>query len=75
MKSGGDAKQKVQFISSRGQVFSEDTAVQELINQPYFVLKIDDLKEFNVICEKSFSYKNYKFNISVQEKPIYDNIK
>ena len=45
------------------------------MQNPYFTLKIDEEREYNIICEKSFSYKNYKFRISEKEKPIYDRCK
>ena len=43
--------------------------------EPYFILKISDQKEYNVLSERSFSYKNYKFYLDEQEMGIYNNCK
>jgi hypothetical protein len=38
-------------------------------------MKLDNLREFNVMSEKSFSLRNKKFTLNAEEKAIYDTCK
>ena len=63
-----DMKGEKIFISSEGILLDkEQSTVSDLLNQPYFTIKVGDTNGYNVICEKSFSYKNFKFIIQDSE--------
>lgn len=38
-------------------------------------MKIDNITEYNVLSEKSFSFRNQKFTLNGEEKIMYDNCK
>jgi hypothetical protein len=38
-------------------------------------MKIDNMTEFNIMSEKSFSLRNQKYTLTPDEKMIYDNCK
>lgn len=49
--------------------------IAHLLHIPYFVMKLDNLREINVMSEKSFSLRNKKFTLSAEEKQIFDSCK
>ncbi len=49
--------------------------MHHLLNLPYFVLKLDGHREFNVMSAKSFSLRNHKFTLDAHEKRVYDSCK
>lgn len=75
MKRNGEVKKEAKFIYSNGEEIDKDTLIDSLLMEPYFILKIDGEKEYNILSERSFSYKNYKFYLDDQEKGIYENCK
>ena len=46
-----------------------------LLHIPYFVMKIDETREYNIMSEKSFSLRNKKFTLNAEEKAVYDQCK
>lgn len=75
LKYTNQAKKSVSLFAPDGASISKGTSLQHLLHIPYFVLKIDDLKEFNVLSEKSFSLRNQKFTLNAAEKVIFDDCK
>jgi len=53
-----DALDSVSFIAPDGALISKSTSVHHLLHLPYFVLKLDAHREFNVMSAKSFSLRN-----------------
>ena len=53
-----EAHSSVSFIAPDGALISKSTTVHHLLHLPYFVLKIDAHREFNVMSAKSFSLRN-----------------
>ena len=58
LRSIGEAKESASFIAPDGALISKSTKVHYLLHIPYFVLKLDNYKEFNVMSAKSFSLRN-----------------
>ena len=56
-------------------MIAKGTRIQYLLHIPYFVMKLDDHREFNIMSEKSFSLRNQKFTLDGQEKKVYDACK
>lgn len=53
-----EAHSSVSFVAPDGALISKSTTVHHLLHLPYFVLKIDAHREFNVMSAKSFSLRN-----------------
>ena len=53
-----EAYSSVSFVAPDGALISKSTTVHHLLHLPYFVLKIDAHREFNVMSAKSFSLRN-----------------
>ena len=70
-----EASNSVSFIAPDGALISKSTSVHHLLHLPYFVLKIDAHREFNVMSAKSFSLRNQKFTLEAHEKRVYDGCK
>lgn len=49
--------------------------MRHILHVPYFILRVDDNREFNVMSEKSFSLRNQKFTLNAAEKSVYDDCK
>jgi hypothetical protein len=75
LKQSGEAKKSASFIAPDGALIAKGTRIQYLLHIPYFVMKIDDHREFNIMSEKSFSLRNQKFTLDGQEKKVYDACK
>ena len=75
LKSAGEAKESANFIAPDGALISKGTTMHHLLHLPYFVMKLDGHREFNVMSEKSFSLRNQKFTLSAPEKRVYDTCK
>lgn len=58
-----EAKKFVNFYSPDGSLISKTSLLRYLLHIPYFVLKLDNQREFNVLSEKSFSLRNEKFTL------------
>ena len=70
-----EAQNSVTFIAPDGAFISKSTSVHHLLHLPYFVLKIDSHREFNVMSAKSFSLRNQKFTLNANEKLVFDGCK
>lgn len=75
LKNQGVAKESATFIAPDGALISKSTMIRHLLHIPYFVMKIDGHREYNVMSEKSFSLRNQKFTLNGQEKQVYDACK
>ena len=71
----GQATKEVDFYSPDGSMIAKSTQFLHLFHIPYFIMKIDNLSEYNVMSEKSFSLGNQKFNLGPKEKVIFDECK
>jgi hypothetical protein len=58
LKAAGEAKESASFIAPDGALIAKTTKMQHLLHIPYFVMKLDGHREFNVMSEKSFSLRN-----------------
>jgi len=72
LKSNGDSKDSTHFIAPDGAFISKGTKIHHLLHIPYFVMKIDGHRVFNVMSEKSFSLRNQKFTLNAHERRIFD---
>jgi len=70
-----EARSSVSFVAPDGALISKSSTVHHLLHLPYFVLKIDAHREFNVMSAKSFSLRNQKFTLDASEKRVYDGCK
>lgn len=75
LKQFGEVKNSVNFIAPDGAQIAKCSKLHHLLHIPYFVMKIDNLREYNVLSEKSFSLRNSKFTLNSSEKSIYDTCK
>lgn len=75
MKETRQANKIVNFYSPEGSLIAKSTKVHHLLHIPYFVMKIDNITEYNIMSEKSFSLRNQKFTLNPDEKMVYDNCK
>ena len=75
LKMKGESKKDVKFYAPDGAFISKGTSFSHMMHIPYFVMKIDGEKEYNILSEKSFSLRNTKFALTPNEKPIYDQCK
>lgn len=58
LKRNGDIKTEANFIAPDGAFIAKSTKINHLLHIPYFVIKIDGHREYNVMSEKSFSLRN-----------------
>jgi len=63
-KVTGEVKESAHFIAPDGALIAKSTLVHHLLHIPYFVMKLDNHREFNVMSEKSFSLRNQKFTLT-----------
>ena len=75
LKQSGDAKKEASFFAPDGALISKSTKLLYLLHIPYFVLKLDNKRNINVLSEKSFSLRNQKFTLNPNEKVVYDDCK
>lgn len=75
LKSVGEVKRTVNFIAPDGALIAKGSKVHHILHIPYIVMKIDGVKEYNILSEKSFSLRNVKFTLNSHEKIIYDTCK
>jgi hypothetical protein len=75
LKEAGEAKESANFIAPDGALISKATKIQHLLHIPYFVMKLDGHREYNIMSEKSFSLRNQKFTLSGEDKKVYDACK
>lgn len=75
LKGAGEVKESANFIAPDGALIAKSTLVHNLLHIPYFVMKLDNHREFNVMSEKSFSLRNQKFTLNGAEKRVYDACK
>ncbi len=64
LKRNGDVKKEASFIAPDGAFIAKTTKIHHLLHIPYFVMKIDGHREYNVMSEKSFSLRNQKFTLN-----------
>ena len=72
LKRNGDIKTEANFIAPDGAFIAKSTKIHHLLHIPYFVMKIDGHREYNVMSEKSFSLRNQKFTLNAHEKRMFD---
>lgn len=72
LKQVGEVKNDIKFYAPDGALIAKTSKLHYLLHIPYFVMKLDGLREYNVISEKSFSVRNKKFTLSPEEKAVYD---
>ena len=58
LKSSRQAQKAVNFFAPDGAMLAKSTRFSHLLHIPYFVMKIDNLLEYNIMSEKSFSLRN-----------------
>ena len=75
LKAVGEVKHHVNFVAPDGALVAKGSKVHNILHVPYVVMKIDGIKEFNILSEKSFSLRNIKFTLNAHEKVIYDTCK
>lgn len=72
LKRNGDIQKEASFIAPDGAFIAKTTKIHHLLHIPYFVMKIDGHREYNVMSEKSFSLRNQKFTLNAHEKRMFD---
>ena len=72
LKQAGEIKDTAKFYAPDGAAIAKTSKLHYLLHIPYFILKIDNSREYNVLSEKSFSLRNKKFTLSAEEKAVYD---
>ncbi len=65
-------KDNAKFFAPDGAAIAKTSKLHYLLHIPYFVMKIDNNREFNILSEKSFSLRNKKFTLTAEEKAVYD---
>ena len=75
LKRAGEIQKEATFYAPDGASIAKVSKIQQLLHIPYFVMKLDNLREFNVMSEKSFSLRNKKFTLTAEEKQIFDSCK
>lgn len=70
-----EASRDITFTAPDGALLAKSTKMIQILHIPYFVMKLDDHREYNVMSEKSFSLRNTKFTLNQTEKVIYDSCK
>ena len=75
LKQFGEVKDTVSFIAPDGAFIAKGSKIHHILHVPYIVMKIDGVKEYNILSEKSFSLRNIKFTLNSAEKVVYDTCK
>lgn len=68
LKRAGEINKEAQFYAPDGASIAKVSKISHLLHIPYFVMKLDNLREINVMSEKSFSLRNKKFTLNAEEK-------
>lgn len=58
LKQHGEVKDCAQFYAPDGALISKQTPFGHLVHIPYFVMRLDGFREYNILSEKSFSFRN-----------------
>jgi len=75
LRSAGEIQSNVEFLAPDGASIAKVSKIHHLLHIPYFTLRIDSIREYNVMSEKSFSLRNNKFTLNAEEKSLYDACK
>jgi hypothetical protein len=75
LKQAGEVQEQVKFFAPDGASIAKTTRMHYLLHIPYFIIRLDQDREYNIMSEKSFSLRNKKFTLDAREKAIYDTCK
>ncbi len=75
MKNTVRGCKSVEFLTHEGARMAGSTNAEVLLSLPYFKVRINDDLEYIVISEKSFSFKNTKYELEGNMKLYFDYCK
>jgi hypothetical protein len=58
LKQNGEIKKEALFYAPDGSFIAKQTSFKHLLHIPYFIMKLDGVREYNILSEKSFSLRN-----------------